>query len=595
MLEQWWGGIWGVPIRKIIAVLGAVVALITAVCPPVSFAVNGYLRNRAYVAFKAETAAGRAATFVHDNGTGWQLNAESLAEASGIRARNVTPLTQRVRTNAGSVVTENAAILSAPTTRVAWPIVVDGRRVGSVEVIGSLQPLLIEVAFLSLITLALGVGAYFAFAVLPLKALDRSMGALEEANARFRQQNLVLDTALTNMHQGLAMFDADERLVFANDRFAALYSMRPEQLAAGTTLRQLAEHRVAAGLYVGLTVEEFLATVRRTVASGAVSHITRKLGDGRTVVVTVRPRPDGGWVTSHEDVTVHERLNARLGEQNEQLRQQEKALKRQNLILDAALETMSQGLCMFDADQRVVICNSRYAEMYGLHPSSASPARLLREIVEHAHRQRPLCRAAPEEYLRERTAPVPTASNSIHELSDGRDHRRIARRPMPDGGWVTTHEDITEQRRSEAQDRAHGASRCADRPAQPRAAERAAGAGARAGRARARPSAVHLLDLDHFKNVNDTLGHPAGDKLLQPVAERLRALVRETDTVARMGGDEFAIVQTGVSAAGDADRAGAARHRGVSQPYEIDGHQVVIGTSVGIAMAPIGRHRPRSS
>jgi hypothetical protein len=125
MLEQWWGGIWGVPIRKIIVVLGAVVALITAVCPPVSFAVNGYLRNRAYIAFKAETAAGRTATFVRDNGTGWQLNAERLAEASGIRARNVTPLTLRVRTQAGSIVTENAEILSAPTTRVAWPIVVE--------------------------------------------------------------------------------------------------------------------------------------------------------------------------------------------------------------------------------------------------------------------------------------------------------------------------------------------------------------------------------------------------------------------------------------------------------------------------------------
>ena len=54
---------------------------------------------------------------------------------------------------------------------------------------------------------------------------------------------------------------------------------------------------------------------------------------------------------------------------------------------------------------------------------------------------------------------------------------------------------------------------------------------------------MHLLDLDHFKNVNDTLGHPAGDKLLRMVADRLRALVQETDTIARMGGDEFAIVQ----------------------------------------------------
>ena len=71
-----------------------------------------------------------------------------------------------------------------------------------------------------------------------------------------------------------------------------------------------------------------------------------------------------------------------------------------------------------------------------------------------------------------------------------------------------------------------------------------------------------MLDLDHFKTVNDTLGHPAGDKLLKMVAERLRALVRETDTIARMGGDEFAIVQVADRRAGGCHRAGAARHRG---------------------------------
>ena len=85
--------------------------------------------------------------------------------------------------------------------------------------------------------------------------------------------------------------------------------------------------------------------------------------------------------------------------------------------------------------------------------------------------------------------------------------------------------------------------------------------------------ATHILDLDHFKHVNDTLGHPVGDKLLQMVAERLRPLVRETDTIARMGGDEFAIVQVGIT---DAAEAEALAHRiieALSEPYEIDGHQ----------------------
>ena len=95
---------------------------------------------------------------------------------------------------------------------------------------------------------------------------------------------------------------------------------------------------------------------------------------------------------------------------------------------------------------------------------------------------------------------------------------------------------------------------------------------------------THILDLDHFKHVNDTLGHPVGDKLLQAVAKRLRTLLRETDTVARMGGDEFAIVQAPLVRKDDAESLAQRVVDAVSQPYDIDGHQVIIGVSIGIAV-----------
>jgi diguanylate cyclase (GGDEF)-like protein len=98
--------------------------------------------------------------------------------------------------------------------------------------------------------------------------------------------------------------------------------------------------------------------------------------------------------------------------------------------------------------------------------------------------------------------------------------------------------------------------------------------------------ATHLLDLDHFKNVNDTLGHAIGDKLLQAVAGRLSVLVREIDTVARMGGDEFAIVQVNLQQPADAATLAARVIEEISAPYDIDGHQVTVGTSVGIAIGP---------
>jgi diguanylate cyclase (GGDEF)-like protein len=98
--------------------------------------------------------------------------------------------------------------------------------------------------------------------------------------------------------------------------------------------------------------------------------------------------------------------------------------------------------------------------------------------------------------------------------------------------------------------------------------------------------AVHLLDLDHFKDVNDTLGHAAGDKLLMMVADRLRSAVRETDAVARMGGDEFAILQVDIDRPATASLLALRIIESVSRPYDIDGHAAVIGTSVGIAIGP---------
>ena len=119
------------------------------------------------------------------------------------------------------------------------------------------------------------------------------------------------------------------------------------------------------------------------------------------------------------------------------------------------------------------------------------------------------------------------------------------------------------------QDRAHGAARpLTGLPNRVLLNERLEHALAASGAARSWPS--HMLDLDHFKNVNDTLGHPAGDKLLKMVTERLRALVRETDTVARMGGDEFAVVQVAIAQPADATSLAQRVIEAVSKPYDIE-------------------------
>jgi diguanylate cyclase (GGDEF)-like protein len=280
-----------------------------------------------------------------------------------------------------------------------------------------------------------------------------------------------------------------------------------------------------------------------------------------------------------------EDFNARLQQQHDLLKVQEQQLRAQNVQLDAALNNIAQGLAMFDADQRLVLCNRRYAEIYELSPDQVTLGTTLLEIIRHRVGNKLLSDMSPEAIvdamLRRR--------NDTHfaefysQLSDGR-CIAITVQPMADGGTVSTHQDITEQRRSEAKI-AHMAHHDAltGLPNRTLLDERLEHAVADAKRGEM--VATHLLDLDYFKNVNDTLGHPVGDKLLRMVADRLRRLVQEGETVARMGGDEFAIVQVQVAQPSDATALAQRVIEEVSEPYEIDGHQVVVGASVGISVS----------
>ena len=104
--------------------------------------------------------------------------------------------------------------------------------------------------------------------------------------------------------------------------------------------------------------------------------------------------------------------------------------------------------------------------------------------------------------------------------------------------------------------------------------------------------AVLCLDLDYFKGVNDTLGHPVGDELLKVVADRLRSCVREIDTIARLGGDEFAIIMTALRQPTDAAALAKRVRDAIAQPYLIEGHQIVVDISIGISIAPIDAIEP---
>ncbi|MGZ8350543.1 MAG: putative bifunctional diguanylate cyclase/phosphodiesterase [Allosphingosinicella sp.] len=277
-------------------------------------------------------------------------------------------------------------------------------------------------------------------------------------------------------------------------------------------------------------------------------------------------------------------LAARLDEQNATLRQREQELASQNQLFGAALANMPHGLCMFDARGRLLVANDRVVELLGL-PQLArgmSARRLIALALDFGHDAGRTLADMRAEY-RTRLAGG-DRSRMLSVLSNGR-LLGLSFRAAEHGGAVVIFEDVTEEKQAEARI-AHLASHdpLTDLPNRVMfrdSVRRALAAGGGAG-----GLAVFCLDLDGFKSVNDTLGHPAGDALLRMVSRRLREDLDATATVGRLGGDEFAVL---VTRSGDREEidACAARLVGrVAEAYDLDGHQVVIGTSIGIALSP---------
>jgi diguanylate cyclase (GGDEF)-like protein len=258
----------------------------------------------------------------------------------------------------------------------------------------------------------------------------------------------------------------------------------------------------------------------------------------------------------------------------------------QNERFNAALTNMSQALCMVDSEQRLIVCNQRFRELFALSATAVTPGTAITDLYAGIAGA-PLRDSILRVVLAEQRPLIEARKSATYfqELADGRT-LAVSHQPTKEAGWVATYEDVTERRRVEARI-AYMAHHDAltDLPNRTLLAERIEHAFARAFRF-GETFSVLYLDLDRFKSVNDTLGHPIGDKLLKAVAERLRACTRDTDLVARMGGDEFAILQIGPDTARATEQLAQRVREAVSAPYEIAGHNVVVGTSIGIALAP---------
>ena len=260
---------------------------------------------------------------------------------------------------------------------------------------------------------------------------------------------------------------------------------------------------------------------------------------------------------------------------------------------DTALNNMSQGLCFFDGEQRLIVCNSRYLDMYGLPPASVKPGTMLREIVDLRFAAGSSPAMTKDEYLvwRNGVAAADQPNDSIVELANGRVFR-ICHRPMPDKGWVATHEDITEQYRAEQAltEAKLTAEHLAWHDALTDLPNRAALNGQLSrvlvdARTTDSSFAILCIDLDRFKQINDLFGHSMGDQALRLVSQRLQ-LAAEGAFLARVGGDEFVAITEQLPLPSSAELLANRLRGALDGDLEIEGHAFDLDLSIGIAIYP---------
>ncbi len=384
---------------------------------------------------------------------------------------------------------------------------------------------------------------------------DNIAATMQEEVAQRRSAQGLLADAVQGSIEGIVVADASGRIVLANDRAASLLGLDPAETG---------RHTLAASR--GTAVADALLAMPGTATATAET----RSDDGRWLRISRSPTRNGGFVAVCTDVSL--------------LKEQEDQLKRGNSQLDAALSNMLQGLCLYDAGGGLLVYNRRFCDMLGIDAAALRAGMSLCEVADLVAATSPDGRAF--DLLMEQQALLQRGVGGSLCRSIRRDCIvSLKQQPTAEGGWIATYEDVTQ--RYEAEERIITMARrdaltgLANRMVFGERLEEAS-----AGLVDGTGFATLCLDLDRFKEVNDTLGHPVGDSLLRGAAERLQNCLRETDLVARLGGDEFAIVQASPQPREDAVALARRLIAAFQEPFALDGNTVQVGLSIGISLAP---------
>ncbi len=389
---------------------------------------------------------------------------------------------------------------------------------------------------------------------------------------------------------GVMLTGADNRITWVNEHFLRLYGL--DGKAAALCLPLDAVYLAAWGQVPAADtalVQAGLATlVENLHYAGAAFELP--LPGGRWLRVIEQRRHDGVGFFAHVDITLLKHQQQELIAAEQRARASEALLAEKSRLLEATLERMEQGVMMVNTQRVVEVCNRRACELLDLPPALMASRPTFDEVLDYQ-------RAHNEFVYTPDDLRALIDANTILEQHQHYDRMRpdgrvleIRSVPIAGGGMLRTYTDVTERKRQEA--RITHLARHDSLTSLVNRDNFLEQVGAELARKRqdGEGFAVHYLDLDRFKPVNDRLGHAVGDQVLSAVAERLRRVVRDGDTVGRMGGDEFAILQKGVGDSGQALQLAARAIASIQQTIDVEGHAVQVGLSVGIAVHPEHGH-----
>ena len=385
-------------------------------------------------------------------------------------------------------------------------------------------------------------------------------------------QNLRFNALLADMPLGVCMFDCNGCLTVSNDRYLRMHGLPATSAISGTSVREIIQYSKVSGAFPG-DVDSYCNELAETLGRGElVRHLTH-LNDGRVIASLSQPIGDGGWISIYEDITEQQLAKVRL----EQTRK----------FLNSIVENVPAPIVVKDPDKGTfVLVNHAYEKFMGL-PRERLMGKTVFDVFPPTDAE--LIAKYDNEAIKF-SKRVISAELSVVTPTNGSRIVTTTRLVVLDENdkphyVIAMIDDVTEKRKAEARI-AHMAHHDPVTGLLNRArfTERLEDTLACAGRNA--HLAVLFIDLDHFKHVNDTLGHLIGDELLRAVADRLSGCIQEIDAVGRLGGDEFAIIQSAVAHPGDIIALVGRITAAIKAPYELGGFQTVVDVSIGIAQAP---------